>query len=96
MTESGLLVAMVSRTDIKKNVEFPNATKDCWVPSAPNIMGDDLHEAGNFVHGTLIQGIPRVHDLESQFANVKPLPCTRNVRNGVDGGLDGVGNDLAV
>ena len=27
MTQSGLLVAMVSRTDIKKNVEFPNATK---------------------------------------------------------------------
>ncbi|CAE7690497.1 impdh [Symbiodinium necroappetens] len=28
MTQSGLLVAMVSRTDIKKNVEFPNATKE--------------------------------------------------------------------
>lgn len=28
VTASGLLVAMVSRTDIKKNVEFPNATKD--------------------------------------------------------------------
>ncbi|CAE7646145.1 impdh [Symbiodinium pilosum] len=27
ITRSGLLVAMVSRTDIKKNVEFPNATK---------------------------------------------------------------------
>ena len=27
ITQSGLLVAMVSRTDIKKNVEFPNATK---------------------------------------------------------------------
>ncbi|CAE7198098.1 impdh [Symbiodinium sp. CCMP2592] len=28
ITQSGLLVAMVSRTDIKKNVEFPNATKE--------------------------------------------------------------------
>ena len=27
VTPSGLLVAMVSRTDIKKNVEFPHATK---------------------------------------------------------------------
>ena len=27
ITDSGLLVAMVSRTDIKKNVEFPHATK---------------------------------------------------------------------
>jgi len=28
VTKSGLFIAMVSRTDIKKNVEFPNATKD--------------------------------------------------------------------
>lgn len=27
ITETGLLVALVARTDIKKNVEFPNATK---------------------------------------------------------------------